>query len=197
MEELKEQSSVIVNRLETEVKDLKTEIKNLKAGATVTAEDFQLSQSQIIAYKKQLDACKKELDEERRRGHVMQDRIDALNGFQEQATLLEAEVCFVYHLVVGVMNVCLSQNKELKKDVGNFHNERSRANRLEQEVEQLRRSVSNYQMEQTRANRLQQEMNQLMVQYRELENRNGQLKTANQVCTVDVHLVVCTICINT
>ena len=82
------------------------------------------------------------------------------------------------------MDVCLSQNEELKKGVSNSHIERTRANRLEQEVEQLRRSVGDYQMEQTRANRLQQEKGQLMVQYRELENRNAQLKTANQVCTV-------------
>ena len=84
------------------------------------------------------------------------------------------------------MYVCLSQNEDLKKGVSNFHNERTRANRLEQEVEQLRRStcIGDYQVEHTRANRLQQEKDQLMVQYRELENRNAQLKTANQVCTV-------------
>ena len=183
MEDLKEKSAVTIKNLKTDIQNLKSEIQNLKTGATVTTEEFQISQSQIIAYKKQLDACKKELEEERRRGHVMQERIDTLNAIQEQATMLEAEVCFVYHLFVGVMNVCLSQNVELKKGVSNFHNERTR---LEQEVEQLRRNVGNYQMEQARASRLEQEKNQLMVHYRELENRNAQLKTANQVCTVNV-----------
>ena len=51
-------------------------------------EDFQISQSQIIAYKKQLDACKKELDEARRRGLVLQERIDTLNAIEEQVIKL-------------------------------------------------------------------------------------------------------------
>ena len=55
-------------------------------------EDNQIWQSQIIAYKKLLDACKKELEEERRRGQVMQDRIGALNALQEQDAKLKAEV---------------------------------------------------------------------------------------------------------
>ena len=70
-----------------------TQMKVLREQSTATAEDYQISQSQIIAYKKQLDACKKELEEERRKCQVMQDRIDVLNAIQEQATILEAEVC--------------------------------------------------------------------------------------------------------
>ena len=89
------------------------------------------------------------------------------------------------------MNVHLSQSKELKEGVGNFHSERIRANRLEQEMEQLRRSVGNYQMEHTRANRLQREMEQLLVQYRELEKMNTQLKTSNQVCTMHGYPLSC------
>ena len=85
------------------------------------------------------------------------------------------------------MNLCLSQNVELKKKVGNFHNEHTRANRLEQEIEQLRRSVGNCQMEQTRANRLEQEMEQLLVRCRDLEKMNDQLKMSNQVCTMATH----------
>ena len=106
MEDLKEESAVMI-------KNLKTEIQNLKTGASATAEDYQISQSQIIAYKKQLDACKKELEEERRRGQVMQDRIDTLNAIQEEATMLKAEVhvCLCNcHLIVGCngcMCVCL------------------------------------------------------------------------------------------
>ena len=76
MEELKEKSSVIINRLEIANKTL---VKKYKPQALEQLqEDFQISQSQIIAYKKQLDACKKDLEEERRQGQVMQDRIDDL-----------------------------------------------------------------------------------------------------------------------
>ena len=91
MEDLREQSTVTIM-------DLKTEIKNLKTGASATAEDFQISQSQIVAYKKQLDACKKELEEKRRRGLVMQDRIDTLNATQDEANILKAEVCLCMYL---------------------------------------------------------------------------------------------------
>ena len=70
MEELKDQSVVTINRLEAE-------IQNLKTCATASGEDFQC-QSQIMAYKKQLDACKKELEEERR-SQVMKDKVDILN----------------------------------------------------------------------------------------------------------------------
>ena len=38
-------------------------------------EDFQISQSQIVAYKKQLDSCKKELEEERRRGQQLEAEV--------------------------------------------------------------------------------------------------------------------------
>ena len=58
-------------------------------------------------------------------------------------------------------------------------------------MEQLRRSVGNYQMEQTRANRLQQEKDQLMVQFRELEKMNTQLKTSNQVCATHAYPLSC------
>ena len=76
MEELKEKSSVIINRLEIANKTL---VKKYNPQALEQLqEDFQISQSQIIAYKKQLDACKKDLEEERRQGQVMQDRIDDL-----------------------------------------------------------------------------------------------------------------------
>ena len=38
-------------------------------------EDYQVSQSQIIAYKKQLDNRKKEIDEERRRGQQLEAEV--------------------------------------------------------------------------------------------------------------------------
>ena len=168
MEELKDQSTVIIDRLKTEIQSL--------------TEDYQISQSQIIAYKKQLDACKKELEEERRRASQMKQRIDMLNAIQEEVTILTAEVCLCTVLATNCWlyynGVYLSQNEKLKKG------EHTRANRLEQEVEQLRRNVGNYQMEQTRANRLEQEIEQLIVQYRELEKMNIQLKMSNQVCTI-------------
>ena len=83
LEELKEKSSTIINRLETANHEL---LKKCNS-QMLQQEDYQISQSQIIAYKKQLDACKKELEEERRRGLVMQDKIDALN-IQEQMNKL-------------------------------------------------------------------------------------------------------------
>ena len=89
MEDLKNQAAVMIKRLQTDIQNLKTEIKNLKLGESATAEDYQISQSQIIAYKKQLDACKKELDKERSNGQVMQDKIDAV---QEQMIKLTTEV---------------------------------------------------------------------------------------------------------
>ena len=89
MEDLKNQAAVMIKILQTDIQNLKTEIKNLKLGESATAEDYQISQSQIIAYKKQLDACKKELDKERSNGQVMQDKIDAV---QEQMIKLTTEV---------------------------------------------------------------------------------------------------------
>ena len=55
-------------------------------------EDYQISQSQIIAYKKQLDACKKELNEEKNKGQIMQGMIDSLNDHQEQMIKVTDEV---------------------------------------------------------------------------------------------------------
>ena len=90
LEELKEKSSAIINRLETANQAL---VKKCNPQVLEQLqEEFQISQSQIIAYKKQLDACKKELDEERRRGQVMQDRMDMLNTLQTQISNLTAEV---------------------------------------------------------------------------------------------------------
>ena len=84
LQELKEKSSLIISRLEA-ANHNPHKLEQLQ-------EDFQISQSQIVAYKKQLDACKKELEEERRRGQVMQDRIVALSALQEQIIKLTAEV---------------------------------------------------------------------------------------------------------
>ena len=90
LQELKEKSSAIINRLETANQALLKKYNSQKLEKL--EEDYQISQSQIIAYKKQLDACKKELEEERRRGQVMQDRIEALNTLQAQVNKLTAEV---------------------------------------------------------------------------------------------------------
>ena len=90
MQEMKEKSSAIINRLETANQALlkKCNSQSLEQ----LQEDYQISQSQIIAYKKQLDACKKELEEERNKGQVMQGRIDSLNALQAQVNQLTAEV---------------------------------------------------------------------------------------------------------
>ena len=90
LQELKEKSSAIINRLETANQALLKKCNPQKLEKL--EEDYQISQSQIIAYKKQLDACKKELEEERRRGQVMQERMDMLNAKQEWMSRLAAEV---------------------------------------------------------------------------------------------------------
>ena len=90
LEELKEKSSAIINRLETANQAL---VKKCNPQALEQLqEEFQISQSQIIAYKKQLDACKKELEEERNKCQMMQDRIVKLNALQAQISNLTAEV---------------------------------------------------------------------------------------------------------
>ena len=55
-------------------------------------EDYMISQSQVLAYKKQVDFCKKELEDESRRAQLLQARIDTLNGLQEEMCRLRAEV---------------------------------------------------------------------------------------------------------
>ena len=83
-----QQSLLIINRLERELNETKE-----KLGATDSYKEIEqlqekimTSNSQIAAYEKQLDDCEMELNEWRRRGQVMQDRIDALNALQEQYT---------------------------------------------------------------------------------------------------------------
>ena len=102
LQDMKEQSSVSVNRLQARIKELETKNKALKQHLSLTAdiqqrlaqieEDYQVSQSQIRAYKKQVDTCKKELEDERRRAQLLQERIDVLNGLQEEMSRLRAEV---------------------------------------------------------------------------------------------------------
>ena len=82
------QSLFIINRLERELNETKE-----KSGATDSykeieqlQEEIMTSNSQIAAYEKQLDDYEMELNEWRRRGQVMQDRIDALDALQEQYT---------------------------------------------------------------------------------------------------------------
>ena len=83
MQELKDNSAAIINRLETANKaivDQGTVAAKGQQKLEQLQEDFQISQSQIVAYKKQLDACKKELEEERRRGLVLQESIESLHN---------------------------------------------------------------------------------------------------------------------
>ena len=111
--DLNDQSVAEVNRLESRIRELEKE-KADKATAVNRAfqqlqEDYQISQSQIIAYKKQIDIGKRELEEERKRVEEKrmeveqkqttierkQTIIDRLNN---QLRLLSTEVC-VYALV--------------------------------------------------------------------------------------------------
>ena len=101
LSDIKDQSAAHVNRLESRIRELEKE----KAGKATAAdraflqlqEDYQISQSQIIAYKKQMDIGKKELEVERKRleeerveVEKRQSRIDGLNS---QLRLLSTEVC--------------------------------------------------------------------------------------------------------
>ena len=75
----REVSAIKINRLQFELNETKK-----KLVATDSHKEIEQLQEEIVAYKKQLDACKEELDEERRRGQVMQDRIEVLDALQEQ-----------------------------------------------------------------------------------------------------------------
>ena len=55
-------------------------------------EDYQISRSQVLAYKEQIDFHKRELEDERRRAQVLQEKIDTLDGLQEELSRLKAEV---------------------------------------------------------------------------------------------------------
>ena len=94
--DIKDQSAAHVNRLQTRIRELEKEKFNGRA--TVAAdrekfeqlqEDYQISQSQIIAYKKQMDIGKKELEEVRKKVEVKQLKIDRNNL---QLSLLKTEV---------------------------------------------------------------------------------------------------------
>ena len=58
-------------------------------------EDCQVSRSQELAYKKQVDFYKRELEDERRRAQVLLERIDTLDGLQEELSKQRAEVNLV------------------------------------------------------------------------------------------------------
>ena len=103
-EAIHEESSLIINRLERELNETKEklvatdshkEMEQLQEEVEQLQEEITTSNSQIAAYEKQLHDCVMELNEWRRSGHVMQDRNDALNGFQEQNTKPIVEV-YVY-----------------------------------------------------------------------------------------------------
>ena len=97
LQNLTEQSAAIINRKETRIAELEKELTQ-RVTSLATAdrekfqqlqEDYQISQSQIIAYKKQMDIGKKELEEERKRVEQRQTRIDVLNS---QLSKLTTEV---------------------------------------------------------------------------------------------------------
>ena len=99
MTDIKDQSAVEVNRLQTRIRELEE-----KAGKTTEVdrafhqlqEDYQISQSQIIAYKKQMDIGKKELEEERKKVEqnqsIIQQKQSKIDGLNSQLRLLSTEV---------------------------------------------------------------------------------------------------------
>ena len=113
MESIREQSAVVVNRLETTIRELEKENKNLtqRAGVANTdkerfhqlQEDYQISQSQIIAYKKQMDIGKRELEEERKKVEqklkIIEQKQTSIDGLNNQLRLLSNEVCWIFIFV--------------------------------------------------------------------------------------------------
>ena len=76
------------NKLEMHQAVLSTQLAQIK-------EDCQVSRSQVLSYKKQVDFYKRELEDERKRAQVLQERIDTLDGLQEELSRLKAEVNLV------------------------------------------------------------------------------------------------------
>ena len=112
LKNLTEQSATVINIKETRIRELEKENKELTQRTTGLAtaefqqlqEDYQISQSQIIAYKKQMDIGKKELEWERRK--VEEERMEVekkkatieqkqsrIDGLNSQLRLLSTEVC--------------------------------------------------------------------------------------------------------
>ena len=90
----KEESAIKMNRLQLELNETKEKLVATDSHIEIQhlREEIAIIFSQTEAYKKQLDACKKELDEERERGQVMQDRIETLDALQEEK-IAEVYVC--------------------------------------------------------------------------------------------------------
>ena len=77
MIDFEDQTAAHVNRMETRIFELERENNELKQMSFDRSrfdqlqEDYQISQSQIIAYKKQMDICKKELENEKRKNEEL------------------------------------------------------------------------------------------------------------------------------
>ena len=88
LKNLTEQSATVINIKETRIRELEKENKELTQRTTGLAtaefqqlqEDYQISQSQIIAYKKQMDIGKKELEWERR----IEERMEVVEKKSQQ-----------------------------------------------------------------------------------------------------------------
>ena len=84
MTDFQYQSAAHINRLETRIKELEKENNELKqlnfnrideGRLQQLQEDYQISQSQIIAYKKQMDIGKKELEDEKRKSDELNSQL--------------------------------------------------------------------------------------------------------------------------
>ena len=95
--DLKDQSAAEVNRLMTRIRELEMEKAGADRAFQQLQEDYQISQSQIVAYKKQMDIGKKELEWERRK--VEEERMEveqkqtSIDGLNNQLRLFSNEVC--------------------------------------------------------------------------------------------------------
>ena len=108
LQDHRDQSAAIMNRLESRNSELEKENKELTQRATGLAaadkqkfqqlqENYQISQSQIIAYKKQMDIGKKELEEERKKVEEERKEVEQrqaiIDALKSQLKLFSTEVC--------------------------------------------------------------------------------------------------------
>ena len=108
LQNLKDKSAAEVNRLGTIIRDLEKENKELRTNGVATAdkerfqqlqEDYHISQSQLIACKKQVIIGNRELEEEKKK--VEQKLVRQTS----QLRLLSIEVCYIFIFVSLIFRV--------------------------------------------------------------------------------------------
>ena len=100
-----EMTAAEVNRLQAKIRELDREKATTMDRSQQLQEDYQISQSQIIAYKKQMDISKKELEEEKKKVEEEKKRVEekqlSIDGLNSQLRLLSHEVTAVVTLLLS------------------------------------------------------------------------------------------------